>query len=268
VAGRRRRTTPRTTSRPDVGPDAGAEALRALLGLKSEFLSRVSHELRTPLTYVLAYAELLRDRELSAHEVREYADEIHEQASHLASLVDALIDASQTGRSPAGLARTRIDLLAAVRDAWESVSDRGAYRLEIDADDELVVLADETKLRRVLRILLHNAVRYSPVPSTVTVRAEASEGGVAIAVIDRGIGFAPAEAERLFEPLFRAGGDHVHHHRGLGLGLTSARAIAVAHGGTLTGHSDGPGTGARFELWLPTDVPAAAYGASGDKPRT
>jgi two-component system, sensor histidine kinase len=258
VAGRRRRTAARTPRRPDVGPDGGAEALRTLLGLKSEFLSRVSHELRTPLTYILGYAELLRDRALSPQEVREHADEIHEQASHLAGLVDALIDASQTGRSPARLARTRINLLTAVRAAWESVSDRGAHRLETDADDELLVFADETKLRRVLRTLLDNAVRYSPGPNTVSVRAAPSEGGVAIAVIDRGIGFAPVEAERLFEPLFRAGGDHVHYHRGLGLGLTRARAIAVAHGGTLTGRSDGPGTGARFELWLPLEAPPGA----------
>jgi signal transduction histidine kinase len=114
-----------------------------------------------------------------------------------------------------------------------------------------MVFADGARLRRVLRILLDNAVRYSAGPSTVTVRAELSDAGATIAVIDRGIGFAPAEAERLFEPLFRAGGDHVHYHRGIGLGLTSARAIAADHGGTLTGRSDGPGTGARFELWLP-----------------
>ena len=241
--------------RPEANPDADSAALRALHDLKTEFLARVSHELRTPLTYILGYAELLRDRSPSAQEVRDFADEIHQQASHLAGLVDALLDASQAKTSAAGLARTRVDLLAAVREVWESLSCREAHRLELAAEAGLVVFADERQLRRVLRSLLDNAVRYSRGPSTVTVRAKATDGGIAIEVVDRGIGFAPAEAERLFEPMYRAGGDHVHHHRGIGLGLTSARAIAAAHGGTLTGHSDGPGTGARFDLWLPDPPP-------------
>lgn len=231
-----------------MGEDA--DALRALNELKSELLARVSHELRTPLTYILGYSELLRDRTPSDEEVRDFANEIHQQASHLAGLVDALLDASGS-RPRAELARAPIVLSAVVRGAWGSVSGREAHQLDIHADEQLAVFGDEEQLRRLLRILLDNAVRYSRGPSTVTVRANASDGGTAIAVIDRGIGFVPAGAERLFEPLFRGGGDHVHHHRGIGLGLTSARAIAVAHGGTLTGRSDGPGTGACFELWLP-----------------
>jgi signal transduction histidine kinase len=72
-------------------------------------------------------------------------------------------------------------------------------------------------------------------------------------VTDDGMGFDPALAERLFEPLYRVEGDHTHQVRGLGLGLTTARGIVEAHGGWVVAHSDGPGNGARFEVWLPNE---------------
>jgi signal transduction histidine kinase len=232
---------------------ARIDALTALNELKNDFIARISHELRTPLTYVLGYAELLHTRRFAPGEVREMAGDVLDEARGLAELVDTLLAVAERERSGFEPEPITLGLAAAVRQAWDRVAGRGAHELRCAVPETETVSADPRLLRQALTALLDNAVRYSPDRVEVRVEATALADGVRLSVIDDGVGFEPALSERLFELLFRVEGDHTHRMRGLGLGLTTARGIVEAHGGRISAHSDGPGLGARFEVWLPRE---------------
>jgi signal transduction histidine kinase len=230
---------------------AQIDALTALNELKNDFIARISHELRTPLTYVLGYAELLQTRQFDPALVQEMAGDILTEARGLAELVDTLLAVAERERSGFEPERITIGLATAVRQAWDRVPGRDGHRLLCEIPEARTVVADPRLLRQALTALLDNAVRYGPEGGQVRVDAAHVSDGVRLSVTDDGIGFDPKLAERLFEPLYRVEGDHTHQVRGLGLGLTTARGIVEAHGGWIVAHSDGPGLGARFDVWLP-----------------
>jgi signal transduction histidine kinase len=154
--------------------------------------------------------------------------------------------------------RAAVPLEPLLFELWDLAdeSDRQGHRLELELEPELRVWADPTGLQQLLQALLANALRYSPGGGPIKISAARRQGGIALSVADRGLGFDATAAGRLFEPLFRVESDHTHGVRGLGLGLTTARSIVDAHGGRIAAYSDGPGRGARFDVWLP-DRPAA-----------
>jgi two-component system, OmpR family, sensor kinase len=139
-----------------------------------------------------------------------------------------------------------VDLARLVRDAASAASLHGADVRAVVADDVAPVEADPVRLRQAVDNLVANAIRHAPGES-VALAVEPGEGFVEISVSDRGPGISERDQERIFEPGVRL----VDGPAGSGLGLPLARAIAVAHGGTLTVTSV-PGEGATFTLALPT----------------
>ncbi|HEY3107906.1 MAG TPA: response regulator, partial [Chloroflexota bacterium] len=165
---------------------ARIEALVTLNDLKSDFLARTSHELRTPLTLVLGYAELLRDRDFSREETREYASEILREARHLAGLIDSLLgmaDRRDDGRAPD---RAAVPLEPLLFELWALAdeAERVGHVLELALEPDLRAWADPAGLRQLLQALLANALRYSPDGGPITVAAARREGGLALSVTD------------------------------------------------------------------------------------
>lgn len=230
---------------------AQLEALMALNQLKSTFIARVSHELRTPLTYVLGYAELLHERTFESEQVQDFAGDILQAARHLVTLVEALLAVGEHQRSGYAPVCQELRLADEVRQAWAVAPANPRHRLVCQIDDDASVWADRDLLAQVLGHLLGNACQYSPDGGRIVVGRREQAGGVRISIEDQGMGFDPSLAERLFEPLFRVESDATHHLPGLGLGLTAARAIVASHQGWIRAHSEGPGRGACFDLWLP-----------------
>jgi signal transduction histidine kinase len=139
-----------------------------------------------------------------------------------------------------------VDLARLVRDAASAASLHGADVRADVGEGVASVEADPVRLRQALDNLVSNALRHAP-GEAVSVAVEREDGIVRISVSDRGPGISEADQERIFEPGVRLGEELA----GSGLGLPLARAIAVAHGGTLTVASV-PGEGSTFTLALPT----------------
>jgi signal transduction histidine kinase len=114
--------------------------------------------------------------------------------------------------------------------------------------DDAVVNGDADGLKQLLLILIDNAVTYTPPPGTVQLRLERCGDGVAIDVIDSGIGIDAAEHERVFERFYRA--DPARTGGGAGLGLAIARWLVEAHNGRIEVQS-APGCGSTFRVTLP-----------------
>ncbi|HSX67286.1 HAMP domain-containing sensor histidine kinase [Nocardioides sp.] len=221
-----------------------------------QFVADASHELRTPLATIQGYAELGLRADADPERVLHVLDRVQGEARRMTSLVEDLL---LLARLDAGrpLAREEVDLthlvLEAVGDARVVAPE---HRWQLDLGDEAVVVTgDAQRLHQVLANLLTNARRHTPAGTTVTVgvRSAAVDGrassGAVVTVHDDGPG-VPAELQAtLFERFTRGDASRTRDSGGAGLGLSLARAIATAHGGTLTCAS-GPGD-TTFTLTLP-----------------
>ncbi|HVI95961.1 MAG TPA: ATP-binding protein, partial [Anaeromyxobacter sp.] len=135
--------------------------------------------------------------------------------------------------------------------------DADRVRLEI-APDVPHLLADPHRLERIVVNLLSNALKYSPGQAEVVVEVSGVEGGVAIAVLDRGVGIAPEDLPHVFDRFFRARG--ARRPEGLGLGLYITRLLVEAHHGRVEVTSQ-LGQGSTFRVVLPAATLPATSGS-------
>ena len=138
----------------------------------------------------------------------------------------------------------------------EERATRGALTLGLEVlPEEIVLRADERKLRQIVFNLLSNAVKFTPEGGRVEVHVERTLGGAAIEIHDTGVGLDPGDEERVFDRFYRAPSAVSDQVPGTGLGLFIARAIAERHGGSLVARRR-DGGGSIFRLELPASTTA------------
>jgi signal transduction histidine kinase len=227
---------------------------QAPLSLGQDLLPQVSHALRTPLTTIQGYAALLERRlrrQDAPADLLRPVRAIDAQAHRLGALVDELLDLSELSQLDARLQLRRFDLAALAHEAVaEARTHHQNYRFTLQAEGASFVRGDLLRLRQVLDELLRNAVNYSPEGAEVRVQAWSEDDRATLAVADSGIGLAPDELGRCFEPFFQAHSADWHQYGGLGLGLTLCRVIVERHGGHIWAKSS-PGLGSAFYVQLP-----------------
>jgi two-component system OmpR family sensor kinase len=181
---------------------------------------------------------------------------IREEADRMNVLVDDLLLLARLDQErPLDIAR--VNLVAVVAKSVDAARlFSPGQQVELLAPEVVEVFCDAHRVRQVVDNLVGNAVRHSPPGGPVVVRVLVEQDGAAVEVSDRGPGVAPADAERIFEPFFRADTSRARATGGAGLGLAIVAAIARAHGGTVGVRSNGPG-GATFWIRLPFGSPSA-----------
>jgi signal transduction histidine kinase len=225
---------------------------------RDQFLSIASHELRTPLTGIKGFAQVLLGAigrgQIEPERLERSLQRIDDACNRLNELVQDLLDVSRIRTGQMRLRPHQMNFALLVRDVVtryvEQLGD--PHRLVLDvALDPCPVLVDMHRIEQVLTNLLDNAAKYSPQGGEIRVTVEASEGGVLLRVVDRGIGLPPGTAESIFEPFGRAANASARHIPGMGLGLYICREIAERHGGRIWAESAGEGQGTTLALWLP-----------------
>jgi signal transduction histidine kinase/ActR/RegA family two-component response regulator len=229
---------------------------------KSTFLAHMSHELRTPLNGILGYAQLLlRDSTLGESQ-RESVAVVERSGEHLLTLINDLLDLAKIEAGRMELHLGVFDpraLLAHVADLTSVRARQAGLTFEYTQSPTLParVAGDERALRQVLLNLLGNAVKFTETGG-VKFRATAESTGARCAftceIEDSGVGIAPADLDRLFEP-FERSGQHRRRVEGTGLGLTITRRLLEAMGGKLT-VSSAPDSGSIFAFTIELDVHA------------
>ena len=231
------------------------ESLREADRRKNEFFAMLSHELRNPLTPIRNGIELLRMLTPSDFELETTRDLIDRQVTQLVRLVDDLLEVSRLANGKLELRKQRVDLLALVQQAADSVRpalEETGHRLEPDLlGGPLWIEADAPRIQQSITNLLLNAVKFTPSPGTIHVSAQRAGGKVLLRVRDTGVGLAPDALERIFELFAREDGSSERPQGGLGIGLTLVRSLIEMHGGRIRARSDGPGRGSEFEIELP-----------------
>ena len=212
------------------------------------FTADAAHELRTPLTAILGEADVTLRRERSVDDLRSSLAIVREQAARLAGVLDALLTLARADASNLVVQPAPGSLSALVREAADlalgAVPSAGA--VEISGEDPQI-RCEPVLLIRALRNLIENGLRHGG--GKVRVRLSSRPGRATALVEDDGPGIPLALRPVLFERFAR--GDPSRSSDGLGLGLAIARAIVVAHGGTLE-HLPSA-RGAAFALELPLD---------------
>ena len=261
---------------PDVTSVVEAqEALRQADRRKDQFLATLAHELRNPLAPIRVAAEMLTLPKLDDDRLLWSRQVIQRQVTHMARLLDDLLDVARITRGKLQLKKQPVDLGTVVDTAVEAVLpliNARAHGLIVDLPPELPTLdADPVRLAQVLSNLLTNAAKYTDSPGRITLAARVEGQVLRISVKDNGIGLSPPALAHIFEMFSQGHDDGGRAEGGLGIGLALVKGIVVLHGGEIEAFSDGPGFGSEFAVTLPchalgTVRPATALPAA-PKPR-
>lgn len=231
--------------------------------LKSDFVASMSHELRTPLNLIIGYSDLLLDGTFGAlhGEQTDTLYRIARSSRELLDLIEATLDLSRLEARQLPMDLRLVDLAALLDElAGEAraLPLRPGVQLhwEVAADTPPIV-TDPVKLKMVLKNLIGNAVKFTE-RGRIVVRSAADGAGVALTVVDTGVGIAAEAQGIVFEP-FRQADRSVHaRFGGAGLGLYIVRRLLGLLGGSITLRSQ-PGRGSTFQVHLPGEAqPAAA----------
>jgi two-component system cell cycle sensor histidine kinase PleC len=219
---------------------------------KADFLANISHELRTPVTVAKGIAYVLRNPSVPPEEREQFLGQLQSSLDKLMGIVDEIITIAELERGTFVLEITPTDLAPLIRHAMDEVA-REYPKTPIDAwvPDELRLVADGVRLGGVVRELLDNACRYSPISGRVELAARMLEEGVVVSVTDHGEGLDRTIAMKAFEQPFSTGEATLRKEKaGVGVGLHLARQIVVEHGGVMW--SDPlPGGGTRVSFCVP-----------------
>jgi two-component system, chemotaxis family, CheB/CheR fusion protein len=234
---------------------ARAEAEKANR-LKDEFLATLSHELRNPLNVILGYAEVLlrSDEARTSQFVRRSAEVLKRNALAQSRLVRDLLDLSRLHIGKLSLNREVVSLTSLIENAVETVSGEAAQKeieLRIEgAADVIFVNADPLRFEQIIWNLLNNAVKFTPVGGTVTIRLGSESGRARIVVEDTGPGVDPQFLPHVFEMFRQADASSSRPHGGMGIGLALVKQLIELHGGSVAAAST-LGRGATFTIELP-----------------
>jgi PAS domain S-box-containing protein len=231
---------------------------------KDEFLAMLAHELRNPLAPIRNSLQVLQASEADRDMVIKAGRMMERQISHMARIIDDLLDVSRILRGRIELRTERLDLgrLAfVVLEDHKPIFDQAGLALEVNLPELPVwVNADATRLTQILTNLLQNAVKFTDRGGKVAVRVEADVRGhkAVLIVTDNGAGIAPAILPRLFEVFTQADRSLDRSKGGLGLGLAVVKGLVELHGGDVLATSRGAGQGAEFVIRLPLQPEPAA----------
>lgn len=231
-------------------------ARRAHQAEQKRFASMLNHEFRSPLATIDGAVQRLEATSTQADEPT------RARYRKIGAAVDRLIGMLDEYLSPdrmASLGSTRQPNTISVRDLVDSgaAQIRAAGReavLHVFAEDAgttapLMLRGEPEGLRLALKVLVDNALAFSPPSAPVVLRARRSGGGVELTVLDGGAGVPPEDLARIFDKGYR--GRNAAGLPGSGLGLYMARSILDVHGGTLSLAPGQDGAGAEFRLWMP-----------------
>jgi signal transduction histidine kinase len=234
-----------------------AEINRSVLAAdrgKSESLSKLGHELRNaiaPLSNAVTVLQSASDPQI----LRRAREILDRQMLHLRRLIEDVLESSRISSGKLRLETTTLNLNSIVSQAVELAAERISHSgqtVELAlSPDTLLVDGDGHRLSQVFTNLLNNAAKYGRAGCPVAVEVSRADGRAVVSVADRGIGIDRTMLPRIFDLFVQTDRSLNRSQGGLGIGLALVKQLTELHGGRVEAHSDGPGMGSRFCVYLP-----------------
>lgn len=229
------------------------EAERQLQRLQDDFIAMISHEFYTPLGFIKGYATTLlrEDTQWNAENNREFLTIIDEEADHLRSLIDDLIDSYRLQSGTLRFQYQSVNLESLLQEIVSRALTRyGTLDVHLEVPPDVVVYGDPVRLAQLFNNLISNVTKYAP-GSPIVITVEDVIGGCQISLQDQGPGIPEEYQEHLFNRFFRVPGSNKQIH-GTGLGLYMCRQIVQAHRGEIRATS-GQTMGTTIWITLPKE---------------
>jgi len=219
-----------------------AERLESMISSRDRLLRDVSHELRSPMTRISVATDMLNDEKLQRS--------IREDLLKMNELIDEILESYRIRDSRPHLKLERVNVTEILNSLRQEFAD-SANRLTMDLEPNLLAEVDAALIRRALRNLIENAIKYSPQTNAkIEIKGKQEEHQLVLSIRDHGIGFDQGLSRQIFEPFFQVDAARTPGAKGFGLGLSIVKSIVDAHQGEIFVHS-APKQGSEFILKLP-----------------
>lgn len=229
-----------------------AEELNSVEMLRNDFINNFSHEFNTPINSIQGFATLLKHGNLSPEEEQDYIDRIITSSDRLSTLAVNVLNLSKIEQQTILTHKEKINVTEQLRRMIVLLSIRWEPKnIEFNFDcPEYYLTGNEEFLEHLWLNLLDNAIKYSPIGSTIDIRIRKLDNSLEIVIRDHGKGIAPDALPHIFDKFYRSKSSRAVP--GTGLGMTIAQKVAILHRGTITVDS-APGEGTAFTVTLPIE---------------
>ncbi|MBV9120773.1 MAG: PAS domain-containing protein [Chloroflexi bacterium] len=214
---------------------------------KDEFLAMLAHELRNPLAAIGMSAEILKRVPMDDNNARFAVPAIARQTTQLRKLADDLFDTARALHGKLRLQREAVQLLDLAKTVAADYLNQ-SQQIEVGGDD-VCIDADPARVQQMIGNLVQNAFKYGG--RNVSIRVSREDRFGRLVIQDDGQGIAPELLPNLFQPFVQGQQSLEREQGGLGLGLALVHRLSALHGGAIEAHSDGPGKGSTFTVYLP-----------------
>ena len=230
------------------------EEVESLSKDKDSFLAVLTHDMRTPLTSIKGYASILRDRELAREQQVKIAKVIMHSQDTLLDIVNNILEIEKLQSGvPILLEYAQVDIALITQRVVDTIAAPAREkRIQLNFEQvptPVMVMADESKMERVITNLASNAVKYTPEEGCVTIDVRPNGRFAVVRIEDTGYGIPADELPHIFDRYSRVKG-HQHLAVGTGLGLAIVKSLVEAHDGEISVTSE-EDVGSVFTVKLP-----------------
>nr|WP_221627014.1 HAMP domain-containing sensor histidine kinase [Pontibacter sp. Tf4] len=229
---------------------------KKLSEMKNDFINNMTHEFKTPIATISLATDSIANPKIyeNPDKIKYYTNIIRQENKRMNTQVENVLQIALLEKNEFKMRLAPVDVHLLIVKAIESIRLQVEQRLG-NINVQLDALAhelksDEIHLYNVICNLLDNANKYSPAAPEISLSTRNIDGGILIAVDDKGMGMSKDTQQRVFEKFYRVPTGNLHNVKGFGLGLSYVKAIVQAHHGNIRLWSE-PGKGSRFEIFLP-----------------
>lgn len=232
--------------------------LETAIGRLTQFTGDISHDLSTTITIMLTTAGLALSKQRSAEEYRAALTMISVECEATSGLLKDLLAVARADVVHKKIDWEPVNISELVREVYQHFDAKARlknHNLGCEIEAGVWMLGDLSLLRRMISILLDNAIKYTPEAGSISISLTARGGGIHLKISDTGIGIPPASLPKIFDRFYRVDESRSQEEGSSGLGLSIAKWVAEAHQSTIRVDSI-PGEGSTFTVLMPSNSPA------------
>ncbi|HVN57794.1 MAG TPA: HAMP domain-containing sensor histidine kinase [Bacteroidales bacterium] len=229
---------------------------KKIADIKSDFINNMTHEFKTPIATISLAADTILNPKVLKDEnsLKHFIGMIKKENNRMNKQVETILQIASLDKKEIDFKIRPVSLHSIIERTIETIDiqvqqKHGKIRTRLEAEND-TINADAEHFTNLVHNLLDNAIKYSPEFPDITVSTVNRDGGIIMAVEDKGIGMSKSVQAKIFERFYRQTSGDIHDVKGFGVGLNYVKAIVDAHRGNISVSSE-PGKGSRFEVYLP-----------------